>query len=164
MTMVIFLVFSAVQFSRSVVSNSLQPHRMQHARLPRPSPTPRACSNSCPSHWWCHSNHLILCRPLLLPPSIFPSIRVFCNELALHIRWSKFWGFSSCNEYSGLISFMIDWFDPAVQGTIKSILQNHSSKALIVWCSVFSWSNSHYWKNRSFNYMDLHRQSNVSAF
>ena len=83
-------------------------------------------------------NHLILCHLLLLLPSIFPSIRVFSNELALHIRWSKFWGFSSCNECSGLISFMIDWFDPAVQGTIKSILQNHSSKASIVWCSVFS--------------------------
>ena len=76
----------------------------------------------------------------------------------------KVLGLQSCNEYSGLISFRIDWFDPAVQETIKSILQNHCSKALILWCSVFLWSNSHYWKNHSFNYMDLHQQSNVSAF
>ena len=67
------------------------------------------------------SNPLILCCPFFLLPSIFPSIRVFCSELALCIRWPKFWGFSSCNEYSGLISFRIDWFGPAVQGTIKSI-------------------------------------------
>ena len=88
------------------------------------------------------SNHFILCRPLLLLPSIFPSIRVFSNELALHIRWPKYWSFSFSinppNEYSGLISFRIDWFDLlAVQSTLKSPLQHHSSKASILWCSAF---------------------------
>ena len=88
------------------------------------------------------SNHLILCRPLLLPPSIFPSIRVFSNEEVLHIRWPKYWSFSftisSSNEYSGLISFRSDWLDLlAVQGTLKSLLQNHSLKASILQCSAF---------------------------
>jgi len=84
------------------------------------------------------SNHLILYRPLLLPPSVFPSIRVCSNESALHIRWPKYWCFSisirPSNEHSGLISFRIDWLDlPAVQGTLKSLLQHHSSKASILW-------------------------------
>ena len=88
------------------------------------------------------SNHLILCHPLLLPPSIFPSIRVFSNESALRIRWSKYWNFSfnisPSNEHSGLISFRMDWLDLlAVQGTLKNLLQHHSSKALILWCSAF---------------------------
>ena len=88
------------------------------------------------------SNHLILCRPLLLLPSIFPSIRVFSNESALHIRWPKFWSFSfnisPSNENSGLISFRMDWLDlPAIQGTLKSLLQHHSSKASILQCSAF---------------------------
>ena len=83
------------------------------------------------------SNHLILCRPLLLPPSVFPNIRVFSNELVRHIRWPKYWSFSfsfsPSNEYSGLISFRMDWLDLlAVQGTLKSLLQHHSSKALIL--------------------------------
>ena len=87
------------------------------------------------------SSHLTLCRRLL-PPSIFPSIRVFSKELALHIRWPKYWSFifsiSPSNEYSGLISLRIDWLDLlAVQGTLKSLLQHHSSKASILWCSVF---------------------------
>ena len=87
-------------------------------------------------------NHLILCRPLLLLPSIFPSIRVFSNESVLHIRWPKFWSFSfsisPSNEYSGLITFRIDWLDLlAVQGTLKSLLQHHSSKASILQRSVF---------------------------
>ncbi|KAB0336474.1 hypothetical protein FD754_025646 [Muntiacus muntjak] len=98
------------------------------------------------------SNHLILCRPLLLPPSILPSIKVFCNESALHIKWPKYWSFSfsisPSNEYSRLISFRMDWLDLlAVQGTLKSLLQHHSSKASIL--------------ERS---MDLCWQSNVSAF
>ena len=85
--------------------------------------------------------HHVLCHPLLLP-SIFPSIRVFSNESALHIRWPKYWSFgfniSPSNEYSGLISFRIDWLDlPAVQGTLKSLLQHHSSKASILQCSAF---------------------------
>ena len=88
------------------------------------------------------SNHLILCCRLLLPPSIFPSIRVFSNESVLHIRWLKYWSFSfslrPSNEYSGLISFRMDWLALlAVQGTLKSLLQHHSSKASILWCSVF---------------------------
>ena len=84
------------------------------------------------------SNHLILCRPLLLPPSIFPSIRVFSNESVLHIKWSKYWSFSfnisPSNEHSGLISFRIDWFDLLV---LKSLLQHHNLKASILWCSAF---------------------------
>ena len=91
------------------------------------------------------SNHLILCRPLLLLPSIFPSIRVFQNE-SLLMRWPKFWSLSfsisPSNEYSGLIFFRIDWFDLAVQGTLKILLQHHSSKASIFQCSVFLQSNS----------------------
>ena len=88
------------------------------------------------------SNHFILCRPLLLPPSIFPSIRVFSNESALRIRWPKYWSFSfsnsPSNEYSGLISFRMDLLDPlAVQGTLKSFLQHHSSKVSVLWCSAF---------------------------
>ena len=88
------------------------------------------------------SNHLILCCPLLLLPSIFPSIRVFSNESALHMRWPKYWSFSfnisPSNEHSGLISFRIDWLDLlAVQGTLKSLLQHHSSKASILRCSAF---------------------------
>ena len=86
------------------------------------------------------SNHLILWCSLLLLPSIFPSIRVFFNELALHIRWPKYWSFSFSinpfNEYSGMISFRINWFDLAVQGTLKSLLQHHSLKALVLWCSA----------------------------
>ena len=87
------------------------------------------------------SNHLILCHPFLLPPSIFPSIRVFSNESALHIRWPKYWSFSfnisPSNEHPGLISFRMDWLDLlAVQGTLKSLLQHHSSKASILRCSA----------------------------
>ena len=88
------------------------------------------------------SNHLILCHPLLLLPSIFPSIRVFSNDSVLPIRWPKYWSFSfsisPSNEYSGLISFRMDWLDLfAVQGTLKSLLQHHSSKASILWHSAF---------------------------
>ena len=94
------------------------------------------------------SNHLILCHPLLLPPSIFPSIRVFSNESVLCIRWPKYWSFSfsisPSIEYSGLISFRMDWLDLfKVQGTLKSLLQHHSSKASILWHSAFFTSNSH---------------------
>ena len=94
------------------------------------------------------SNHLVLCHPLLLLPSLFPSIRVFSNESVLHIRWQKYWSFSfsicPSNEYSGLISFRMDWLDLlTVQGTLKSLLQHHSSKASILWLSAFLNSNSH---------------------
>ena len=86
------------------------------------------------------SNHLLLCHPVFLPPSVVPSIRVFSNELVLHIRWPKYWSFSISppNEHSGLISFRTDWFDlPAVQGTPKSLLQHHSLKAPVLWHSAF---------------------------
>ena len=132
----------SVQFSLSVVSNSLLPHELQHAKLPCPSPTPRACSNSCSIESVMPFNHLILCRPLLLLPSIFPSIKVFSVESTLHIRWPKYWSFSfnisPSKEHSGLISFQMDWLDLlTVQGTLKSLLQHHSSKASIFWCSAF---------------------------
>ena len=93
------------------------------------------------------SNHLIICRPLLLLPSTFPSIRVFSNELVLPIRWPEYESFSfnisPSNEYSGLISFGIDWFDLAVQGTLKSLFQHQNSEASVFWCSIFLWFNSH---------------------
>ena len=118
------------------------PHGLQHPSLPSPSPTPGTCSNSCPSSRWMPSNHLILCLPLLLLPSIFPSITIFSNESALRIRWPKYWSFSfntsPSNEYSGLISFGMDWLDLlAVQGTLKSLRQHHSSKASILQHSAF---------------------------
>ena len=106
------------------------------------------------------SNHLILCHPLLLLPSIFPKIRVFSSESALHIRWPNYWSFRfsirPSNEYSRLISFRIYWFDLlAVQGTLKSLLQHHSSKASILWLSAFfivQIAHPHdYWKNHSFD-------------
>ena len=114
---------SSVQFICSVVSNSLRPHEPQHARPPCPSPTPRVYPNSGRSiESVMPSNHLILCRPLLLLPSIFPSIRVFSNESALHIRWPKYWSLSfnisPSNEHPGLVSFRMDWLDLlAAQGT-----------------------------------------------
>ena len=116
---------SSVQFSCSVVSDSLRPHGLQHT------------SPSYPLNWWCHpdiSSSLI--------PSIFPSIRVFSNESVLHNRWPKFWSFSfninPSTEYSGLISFRVDWLDLlAVQRTLRSLLQHHSSKASILQCSAF---------------------------
>ena len=126
--------FSSVQFSRSVVSDSLQPHGLQHARPPCPSPTPRVYSDSHPLSQWCHPTIQLsnpLSTPLLLP-SIFPSIRVFSNELALCFS------ISPSTEYSGLISFRIDWLDLlAVQGTLKHLLQHYSSKASILQCSAF---------------------------
>ena len=117
------------------------------------------------------SNYLILCHPLLLLPSIFPSIRVFSNESVLHIRWPKYWSFSfsisPSNEYSGLISFSMDWLDfLAVQGTLRGLLQHHSSKASVFRHSAFfTVQLSHPYmttgKNHSF---DLCQQSDVSAF
>ena len=111
------------------------------------------------------SNHLIFCCPLLLLPSIFPSIRVFSKESVLCIRWPKYWSFifsiSPSNEYSGLISFKIDWLDLlAVQGTLKSLLQHHSSKASSLQCSAFFYSPSltsihDHWKKHSFDSVDL---------
>ena len=134
----------SVQFIRSVVTDSLPPHEPQHTR-PQASlsiinsqspPKPMSIESVMPS------NHLILCRPLLLLPSIFPSIRVFSNESALRIRWPKYWSFSfnisPSNEHPGLISFRMDWLDLlVVQGILKSLLQYHSSKASILQRSVF---------------------------
>ena len=119
------------------------------------------------------SNHLILCHPALFLPSFFPSNRVFSSELAHHIRCPKFRSFSysisPSNEYSGLISFRIDWFDLlAVQGTLKSLPQPHSLKHQFFSAQPSLWSNSHAhiwsWKNHSFDYMELSQQSDVSAF
>ena len=151
------LVFQLL-FSHSVVSESVQSHGLQHTRLSCPSLPPRDCSNSCPLSWWCHPIILTLCCPLFLP-SIFPSIRVFSNESALHIRWPKDWSFSirPSSEYSGLVSFRIDWLDLlALQGILKSLLQHHSSKASILWHSAFFCSPTlttirDYWKNHSFD-------------
>ena len=134
-----------LQFSRSVVSNSLQPHWLQHARLPCPSPAPGACSKSCPLSWWCHPTIPSSVVPFFLLPSIFPRIRAFSNESVL-IRCPKFQSFSfsssPSDEYSGLIYFMIDWIDLlAVQGTLKSLLQYYCSKASILLSAL--WSNSY---------------------
>ena len=117
------------------MSSSLQPHGLQHARPPCPSPAPGVYLNSCPS------NRLILCPPPLVPPPIFASIRVFSKESVLSIRWPKYWSFSfsisPSNEYSKLISFSMDKMDLlAVQGTLKSLLQQHGSKASILWRSA----------------------------
>ena len=129
------------QFNRLVMSDSVTPWTTAHQ-----------ASLSITNSWSLHklvsiasvmpSNHLILCRPLLLPPSIFPSIRDFSNESVFHIRWPKYWSFSfsisPSNECSGLISFRMDWLDLlAAQGTLKSLLQHHSSKASILWLSAF---------------------------
>ena len=105
-----------LQFSSVAQScPTLRCHGLQHARPPCPTPTPGVYPNSCPLSRWCHPSHLILCHPLL-PPSVFPSIRVFSSESALHIRRPEYWSFSfnisPSNEYSGLTSFRIDWFDP----------------------------------------------------
>ena len=118
------------------------------------------------------SSHLILCCPLLLLPSIFPSIKVFSNELALHIRWPKYWSFSiiSPNKYSGLISFRIDWFDLlAVQGILERLLQPPQFKSIssLVLSLLYGWtltSICDYWKNHSFDYRDLCWQSDVFPF
>ena len=122
------------------MSDSLLLHGLQHARRLCSPLSLEVCSNSIKSV--VQSNHLILCHPLLLLLSMFPSIRVFSNESAVYIKWPKYWSFSisisPSNEYSGFISFRIDWFDLlAVQGTLKSLLQHHSSKASILWHSAF---------------------------
>ena len=134
------VVFYNLQFNCSVMSDSLRPHGLKHTRPPCPSPTPRVYLNSCPLSR-CHQpwDAIQPSHPLSSPSpptSVFPSIRVFSNESVLHIRWPKYWSFSfnisPSNEYPGLISFRMDWLDLlAVQGTLKSLLQHHSSKASI---------------------------------
>ena len=123
------------------MSDSLQPHGLQHARLPCPSLSHRVCSNSCLLSWWCYQQAHPLPPPSPLP-LIFPSIRVFSNESVLSIRWPKYWSFSfsisPSNEYSGLISFRMDWLELlATQGTLKSLLLHHNSKASILWRLAF---------------------------
>ena len=132
----------SVPFSRSVMSDSLRPHGLQHARPLCPSSTHDEFTKLMSIESVMSSNHLILCRPLLLLPSTFPSIRVFSNESALRMRWPKFWSFSfnisPSSEHPGLISFRMGWLDLlAAQGTLKSLLQHHSSKVLILWRSAF---------------------------
>ena len=137
------------------MSDSLQLRGLQHARLPCPSLSPGLWSNSCPLRWWCQPN-ISSCFPLLLLPSIFPRIRVFSNESALHIGWPKYWSFSfsisPSNEYSGFISFRNDIFDLLdVQRTLKNLLQHHSSKASIAQHSAFFYGPTHtfvyyYWR------------------
>ena len=161
-------------FGRSVMSDSLQPHGLQHPMLPYPSPSPGAYSNSGPLSWVMPSNHLILCHSLLLLPSVFPSIRVFTNESVLHTRWPKYWGFSfsisPSNENLGLISFRINWLNLlAVQGTLKGLLQHYTSKAsLLCHSAFFIVQLSHPYmttgKKQSFDKTNLCWQINVSAF
>ena len=138
-----FATTHSVQFSRSVTSDALQPHELQHARPPCPSPTPGVHSNSCPSSRWFHpaiSSSVIPCHPLLLLPPVPPSIRVFSNEATLRMRWPKDWSFSFSNSTSMNTQ---DWsplgwtgWISEVQGTLKSLLQHRSSKASILWCSA----------------------------
>ena len=145
--MFLLFIHSHFKFSISVQFNSvaqscptLQPRGLQHNRLRCLSTIPRAYSNSCLLTQWCHPT-ISSCCPLLLPPAIIPSIRIFSNESVLCNRWPKYWSFSfisPSNEYSGLISFRMDWLDlHAFQGTLKSLLQHHSSKASILQCLAF---------------------------
>ena len=132
--------YISVQFSCLVLSDYLWPNGWQYARPPCPLPTPRIYSNSSPLSLWCHPI-ISTCHLLLLPPSIFPRISVSSNESVLCIRWPKYWSFSfnisPSKEYSGLISFRMDWLDLlAVQRTLKSLFQHHSSKASIPQCSA----------------------------
>ena len=145
-------------FSCSVIFNSLQPHGLQHTRLPCSLPSPRACLNWCLSSWWCHPT-ISSCCPL--PPAFnLSQHQSLSNEWALCIRWPKDWSFSfsigPSNEQPGLISFRMNWLDLlAVQGTLKSLLQHHSSRASILRHSVFFMVQltfiHDYWKNHSFD-------------
>ena len=153
-------------FSCSVVSDSLQPQGLQNARLPCPSLSPRVCSNSCPLSWWCHPTILSSVVPFSPCLQSFPASGSFPMSQFFTSGDKYYWSFSFSislsKEYSGLISFRIDWFDLlAIQVTLKSLLQYHSSKPLILQCSAFLHD---YWENHSFDYMDLCWQNNVSAF
>ena len=156
------------QFSCSVVSDSLWPPGLQHTRIPCLSPSPGICSDSCPSSRWCHLIICHLCHPLFLLPSVFPSIWVLLEKSVLRIRWPEYWSFSisPSSEYSVLISSRMDWLDLlAVQGTQESSLtQQFSSSALTFLYSPTITSIHYYWKNQSFDYMDICWRSNISAF
>ena len=153
------------------MSHSLRTHVLQCTRLPCPSPTPRAYSNSCPSNWWCHLTISSSVIPFASYLQSFPISGSFQMSLCFYIRWPKYWSFSfstsPSKEYSGQISFKTDWLDfLAVQGTLKRLLQHHSSKASILWCSAFFTvqltSIYNYWKKL---WLDgLCWQSNISAF
>ena len=136
------LQFSSIQFSCTVVSDSLRLHEFQHARPPCPSPTPGVYPNSSPLSQWCHPTISSSVDPFSSCPQTFPALGFFSNESALRIRWPKYWSFSfnisPSNKHSGLISFRMDWLDLlAVQVILKSLLQYHSSKASIFRCSAF---------------------------
>ena len=139
--------WGSVQFSCSVMCDSLQSHGRQHTTLPRPSPTAGAYSNSCPLSRWCQAT-ISSCHSLLLPPSIFPSIRVFTNESVLRIKWPKYSSFSfnisPSNEYSRLISFRTDWLDLlAVQGTLRAFSNTTVQKHQFFGAQLSSKSDSH---------------------
>ena len=131
---------SLLLLSCPVMSDSSQPHGLPHARPPCPSPSPEVCPSSCPLHWWCHS--VISSSDALFSfcPQRFPASGTFPMS-QLVAKWLKYWSFSfsisPSNEYSGLISLKIDWFDLALQETLRSLFQHYSSKASILWCSVF---------------------------
>ena len=137
--------FSSVQFSLSVMSNSLLPHGLQHARPPCPSPAPGIYSNSCPLSQWCHPA-ISSCHPLLLLPSIFPSIRVFSNKSVLRIRWPKYWSFtfniSPSNEYSGLIDCLVRYWvclGPFVSSFFFIPLGGDRGKESSCQCRYYPW-------------------------
>ena len=162
--------FCISQFSHSVMSNSLRPHGLQHARLPCPARTPWACSNSCPLSQWCHPT---ISFSFPFPPAFNLSQHqglfqwVSSSHQVAKVLGLQF-SISPSNEHPGLISFRMDWLDLlVVQGTLKSLLQHHSSKASILWGSAFfiTLTSIHdCWKNHSFDYTELCWQSNVSAF
>ena len=153
---------SFLLFSHQVMYDSLRPHGLQYTAPPCPSLSLGVCSNSCPLSQWCYLNISSSASPLSCCLQSFPA-SVFSNEWTLYIKWPKYWSFSfsisPSIEYSGLISFRIDWFDlPAVQRTLKSLLQNDSLKELILWCSASFMSNTHiptYKKNHCFDYTNL---------
>ena len=162
------LLIQGVQFSRSVVSDSLRPHESQHARPPCPSPSPGVHSVTSIESVM-PSSHLILCRPLLLLPPIPPSIRVFSNESTLRMRWPKYWSLASFLPKNAQ-----DWSPPAWTGWIslqsKGLSRDFSNATVQNSSSALSFNGPpltpihDYWKNHSFDYMDLCWQSNVSAF
>ena len=164
----------SVQFSHSVVSDSLQPHGLQHTRPPCPSPTPGACSNSCPLSQWCHPTISSSAIPFSSCLQSFPASGSFSKESVLCIRWPKYWSFSFStslsNEYSGLISFRMDWLDLlAVQGTLNkesspaSQFKSINSSVLSFLYSPTLTSIQDYWKNHSLDQTYLCWQSNFSA-
>ena len=168
----IILVLFLLLFSQYVVSNSLWPHELHHTRLPCPSLSQGACSNTCPLSQWCHPAISSSVASSFCLQS-FPASGFFSNESALCIRWPKYWSFgfstSLSNEYSEVVSFRIDSLDIlAVQGTLKSLLQHHSSKESILQHSAFFMvvvtCICDYWRNHSFDYTGLCWQSDVSTF